>query len=243
VRILDYLDLHYYPESSGLSRQPAGNKDMQDKRLRATRSLWDPTYVDESWIEQAVRLIPRMRDWVDQKYPQTKLAISEYNFGALDHLNGALAQAEVLGIFGREGLHLATLWWYHHQHQPTFEPHHPGAFAFRMYRNYDGAGGAFGEVGVKASSTEPGNLSVFAAERSNGSALTVMVVNKTDAALSAPLTLAHFPAGPSAEVFRYSAANLGAILSEAAQPVSSNSFTASYPAHSITLFVIPRAAN
>jgi hypothetical protein len=50
-----------------------------------------------------------MRDWVDTWYPGTRLAITEYNWGGLDGLNGALAQADVLGIFGREGLALATL--------------------------------------------------------------------------------------------------------------------------------------
>lgn len=242
VRILDYLDLHFYPESSGLARRPAGDADMQAKRLRSTRALWDRYYVDESWINQPVRLLPRMREWVDQNYAGTKLAITEYNFGALDDLNGALAQADVLGIFGREGLHLATLWWYHKDHQTTFEPHHPAAFAFRMYRNYDGQGGAFGDTRVKASSTDEASLAVYAAERTGDGALTVMVINKTGSALAPPLSLGNFSAGASAQVFRYSAANLGAIVQEAAWQVSGNSLTASYPAHSITLLVIPRAA-
>jgi hypothetical protein len=63
--------------------------------------------VDESWIGEVVRLIPRMRAWVDAHYPGTKLAITEYNWGALNHINGALAQADVLGIFGRERPSLA----------------------------------------------------------------------------------------------------------------------------------------
>jgi hypothetical protein len=37
VRILDYLDLHYYPESKGLARRPAGCSTIQDKRLRSPR--------------------------------------------------------------------------------------------------------------------------------------------------------------------------------------------------------------
>jgi hypothetical protein len=242
VRILDYLDLHFYPEASGLARRPAGNADLQALRLRSTHALWDRYYVDESWINQPVRLLPRMRDWVNQNYPGTKLAITEYNFGALDHINGALAQADVLGIFGREGLHLATLWWYHKDHQTSFEPHHPAAFAFRMYRNYDGQGGAFGDTRVKAATTDPGSLSVYAAERSGDGALTVMVINKTGGALAPPLSLGNFSAGTSAQVFRYSEAQLGAIVQEAAQPVSGNSLTVSYPARSITLLVIPRAA-
>jgi len=107
VRLLDYLDLHYYPQASGVALSSAGDATKQALRLRSTRSLWDPSYVDESWIADttfggsAVRLIPRMRDWVNVNYPGTRLAITEYNWGALDHINGALAQADVLGIFGR----------------------------------------------------------------------------------------------------------------------------------------------
>ena len=38
-------------------------------RLRTTRMLWDPTYVDESWVKEPVRLLPRLREWIDQNYP------------------------------------------------------------------------------------------------------------------------------------------------------------------------------
>lgn len=110
VRILDYLDLHNYPQASGVALGSAGNAATQALRLRSTRSLWDATYVDESWIGEAVRLIPRMRDWVNTYYPGTEIAITEYNWGGLESINGALAQADVLGIFGREGADLATLW-------------------------------------------------------------------------------------------------------------------------------------
>ena len=149
MRILDYLDLHYYPAANGVSLSPAGNAATQALRLRSTRSLWDPTYIDESWISDtanggvAVQMIPRMKNWVAGNYPGTRLAISEYNWGALDHINGALAQADVLGIFGREGVDLATLW-----EPPTTTQ--PGAFAFRMYRNYDGNKSTFGETSVAA---------------------------------------------------------------------------------------------
>jgi hypothetical protein len=238
VRILDYLDLHYYPEASGVARRPATGTANEALRLRTTRSLWDPTYVDESWIAEPVRLIPRMRDWVAQNYPGTKLAITEYNFGALDHINGALAQADALGIFGREGVDLATLWWYHDEHQPTFEPSHPGAFAFRLYRNYDGAGNGFGETSVQASSTDQARLAIYAAERSGDGALTLIILNKTGEPLTSSLTLANASPAATAQVYRYGAANPNAIVREADQPVTSSGFTATYPASSITMIVL-----
>ncbi len=234
VRILDYVDVHSYPEADGVSLAPAGDAATQALRLRSTRSLWDPTYTDESWIGQPVTLIPRMKQWVTENYPGTKLAITEYNWGALDHINGALAQADVLGIFGREGLDLATLW------GPP-ETDQPGAYAFRMYRNYDGQCHTFGQTSVQAASADQSRVAVYAARRYNDGALTLMVINKTTEPLTSTVSLANFDPAGTAQVFQYSAANLAAIVQQPDQPVSAAGFTTLFPAESITLIVIPPA--
>lgn len=235
VRILDYLDLHFYPQANGVALASAGNAATQALRLRSTRSLWDPTYIDESWIsdttDEPVQMIPRMKQWVANNYPGTKLALTEYNWGALDHINGALAQADVLGIFGREGLDLATLW------GPP-EVNEPGAFAFRMYRNYDGLGGAFGDVSVRAASANQDQVAIYAARRSADSALTLMLINKTAQAYTSTISLANFQAGVNAQVYRYSEANLTAIVREADQVVAGTAFTATFPGNSMTLVVL-----
>jgi glycosyl hydrolase family 44 len=246
IRLLDYFDLHYYPQTPGVTLSPVGDAATQANRLESTRSLWDPTWVDESWIpstgeatavngvgvDGAIQLIPRMREWVVRNYPGTKLAITEYNWGALDHMNGALAQADVLGIFGREGLDLATLW------APP-SPTDPGAFAFRMYRNYDGQGGAFGDTSVGASSADPGQLAAYAARRGGDSALTLMIINKSASSLTSQISLAGFASSGTAQVYRYNTTNLNAIVRQADQPVGS-SFGATFPASSITLIVLPK---
>lgn len=234
VRILDYLDLHYYPQAAGVALSSAGSAATQALRLRSTRSLWDPSYTDESWISDtqqggvSVRLISRMKEWVNTNYPGTKLAISEYNWGALDHMNGALALADILGIFGREGMDLAMLW------APP-EPLQPGAFAFRMYRNYDGQGNGFGDTGVHAASADQAALAVYAAERSADGALTVVVINKTADALLSTVNLAGFAPRPEASVFRYSAFKPGAIEQLDDVEAETSGFTATFPAQSITL--------
>ncbi|MBI5032077.1 MAG: glycoside hydrolase family 44 protein [Chloroflexi bacterium] len=238
TRILDYLDIHFYPQANGVALASAGDANTQALRLRSTRALWDPTYADESWIAQTefgpyVRLIPRMRDWVNNNYPGTKLAITEYNWGALDHINGALAQADVLGILGRESVNLATLWGPPSSTQP-------GAYAFRIYRNYDGAGKAFGDVSVGASSTDQARLAIYAAQRSSDNALTLMIINKTTSALTTTVTLNGFaPSSSVAQVYRYDATNLNAIVRQSDQPVTVGGFSATFPTNSITLFVIP----
>jgi sugar lactone lactonase YvrE len=238
VRLLDYLSLHFYPQADNVFLAPQLNDPAtQQRRLRSVRALWDPTYVDESWIKDtadgpSVQLIPRMRQWIDANYPGTKLAISEYNWGGLDHINGALAQADILGVFGREGVDLAAMW-----DPPALSQ--PAAYAFRIYRNYDGLGARFGDVSVAATSSDQGKLSVYAAQRSSDGWLTLVIVNKSGGALTASVNVANFDGEASAQIYRYSVANLNAVVQEADQPLTNGAFTASFPADSITLAVIP----
>lgn len=172
-----------------------------------------------------------MKQWVASNYPGTKTAITEYNWGALGHINGALAQADILGIFGREGLDLATLWG-----PPTATQ--PGAFSFRMYRNYDGAGHTFGDTSVRATSSNQEKLSVYAAQRSTDNALTLLVINKTAASLTSTLGLSGYTPKATAAVYRYSASDSASITRLTDQTVASSGFSATFPGNSITLFVL-----
>jgi hypothetical protein len=236
-RLLDYLDLHFYPQANGVSLSPTGSAATQALRLRQTRTLWDPHYTDESWTDDLglgpVMLVPRMRKWVAQNLPGTKLAITEYNFGGVESINGALAQADVLGIFGREGVGLATMW------DPPAASQ-PAAFAFRIYRNYDGFGGRFGEASVKAGSADQGKLAVYAAMRPADEVLTVVVINKTNTNLRSTVSLAGVNPSGDAEVFTYSGAHLDKIVHATLdQPVMASGFTRTFPKASITLLAIP----
>jgi uncharacterized protein (TIGR03437 family) len=240
VRLVDYLDVHAYITPSGLSGT-LGDAAMETLRMTSTRVLWDPNYLapgggyeDATGAEVATQLVPRMQQWVSQNYPGTNLAITEYSWGALDSITGAIAQADILGIFGAYGLGLGTLWG-----APATTD--PGAFAFKIFLNYDGNGNRFGGTGVSATSSDPDTLSIYAAQRVD-SALTVLVLNKTTAAISDPISLADFTPAGTAQVWQYSSANLAAIVRQTADiNVSGNSLTATFPADSMTLLVIPKA--
>ena len=232
MRLLDYLDLHFYPQTPGVALAGVGDQETQARRLRSTRALWDPDYTDESWIAEPIQLIPRMRAWVDEYYPGTKLALTEYNWGALDHLNGALAQADILGIFGREGLDMAMLW-------APLDAQQPFAYAFRLYRNYDGRGSTFGDMSVRAVSSDQELLSIYAAQRTQDGALTLMVINKSKDTLISALTMEHFAAADRAQLYRYDISDLHTIRQLPDRPVSSVGFNTAFPGHSITLIVIP----
>lgn len=250
TRLLNYLDLHFYPEN-GTALATAGDAKLQVLRLRSTRSLWDPTYRDESWIGgndqpadwRNVRLIPRMKSLINTYYPGTKLSITEYNWGGLESMNGALAQADVLGIIGREGLDFATLWNYPNTGDglgyEKFETQ-PGAYAFRIYRNYDGNGSSFGDISVQSASTNQDQLSIYASRRSQDGALTLMVINKTAQTRTSTLRLSNFQPLVKAQVYRYSSSNLSAIVHEPVIAVTTAGFTTDYPPNSITLILIPQ---
>jgi Glycoside hydrolase family 44 len=232
-RLLDVFTVHYYPQGGEFSDDVSSA--MQLRRNRSTRSLWDPAYVDETWINDRVQLIPRLKTWVSTSYPGTLVGITEYNWGAENHINGATTQADVFGIFGREGLDMGARWTTPAASTPTYK-------AMKMYRNYDGNKSAFGETSVAASTPNPDTVSAFAALRSVDGALTVMVINKQlSTSPAALLNLSTFAHRGFAQVWQLTAANSISHLADVT--VSGTNFVATLPAQSITLFVVPRSAN
>ncbi len=172
TRLLDVFDLHFYPQGQGVFADGGAAKDevTAELRLRSTRALWDPSYFDESWIREAVRLIPRMKDWVRESYPGTKISIGEWSFGAEDHISGGLATAEALGRFGQQGLDSAYHWGDLKEAMPAF-------WAFRAFRNYDGKGARFGDESL---ATEEGDqVSLFASRDAQNSKLIFVLINRS----------------------------------------------------------------
>jgi hypothetical protein len=273
VRLLDYVDIHGYfapdyPAGSGnsVAFTTAGDTGEQEARMNATRVFWDPAYTDPNDTQpnyitdsnyttscsppaQAPQLIPMMQKWVANDYPGTKTGIDEYNFGGLESINGAVVQADLLGIFGRQGLDMGAFW-------PTtnYNQQGPGNYSFAMYRNYDGKDSTFGNTYLYATSAGSsgdgeGQLSVYGGQRTSDNAITVMVINKTYGSLTSTISLENFSAasGTTAQVYQYSNANLNAIGQQAGvsvTPPSGSGTTStignySFPAQSITLFVVP----
>ena len=51
-----------------------------------------------------------MNSKIAANYPGTKLSFSEYDYGGGGDISGGIAQADVLGIFGAQGVFAATQW-------------------------------------------------------------------------------------------------------------------------------------
>jgi hypothetical protein len=235
-QLLNVLSVHYYPQE--LANSDDDSTAAQLIRNQSTRALWDPAYVDPSWFNEVginggiVNLIPTMQGWVNQYYPGLQTAITEYNWGDETHLNGATTQADVLGIFGREGLNIATRWTVPANPSPTY-------LALEMYRNYDGTGSEFGDTSVSATVANPDNLSSFAAVRSSDGALTVMAINKQQGSTPVTLSLANFGTTGTAQAWQIASATQTAIARLGSVAIANNQITATLPSQSITLFVIP----
>ena len=228
-RTLDVFSLHFYPQAGEYSDTVTDSMALM--RNRSTRQLWDPAYTSESWINAPVQLIPRMKTWVNSYYPGTKTAITEYNWGAEGNINGATTQADIYGIFGREGLDIATRWTTPAANSPVYQ-------AMKLFRNYDGAKSGFGDMSVSDAAPDPDTVSSYAALRSYDGAMTVMVINKgLYAAAPVTVNLANFSGGTAAQTWQLTSAN--AITRLADTPVAGNALNVTLPAQSITLFVVP----
>ncbi len=262
MRLLDYVDIHTYfaanYNGSGTGLTSAGDTAEQIVRLNSTRVFWDPTYTDPNYTQPnyltdsnyttscsppalAPQLIPMLQSWVAKDYPGTKTSIDEYNFGGMESINGALAEADILGIFGKYGLDKGILW-------PTtnYSAQVPGTIAFEIYRNYDGADSGFGNMALTSTSGNQGQLAVYGAQRTSDGAVTIVIINKTYGALSTTLTLPNLTPTGAAQVFLYSNANLAGIVAQPAQPLTppvggatAYTLAMTYPAQSITLLIIP----
>jgi hypothetical protein len=228
---VDVVSTHYYPSSGEYSDDVSTS--MQLLRNRSTRELWDPHYRSESWIGTKIDLIHVLQGWVNTYYYSgTPIGITEYSWGADDYINGATAEADILGIFGVQGVYMANHWMTLASTTPTFK-------AIQMYTNYDGKGSGFGDVSVKASVPNADNLSAFAAQNSKTGALTVMVISKVLSG-STPITmlLGGFTHTGTAAAYQLTAAN--AITKLPAVSWSGSKLSTTVPPQSITLFVLPQ---
>jgi len=248
-RLLDALDVHWYPEARGACvGNPMDGCRITDNnteagvvaaRVAAPRSLWDSTYRESSWIQQTlgngqgINLLSRLMGKITANYPGTKLAITEYNYGGANHISGAIAQADVLGIFGREGLYAATLW--------PLESNNSFIYGgFEIFRNYDGANGSFGDTSIRATNSDAVNTSVYASvDAGNAARMVVVAINKTGGVLTAGIAVTHTTQFHAAQVYALTSANSvpQRVLPDIniTQP---NAFQYSMPANSVTTLVL-----
>jgi hypothetical protein len=238
-RLVDALDLHWYPEAQGGGQRIVGGDNsaaVAAARVQAPRSLWDPTYTESSWITNdygygPIRLIPRTQDRIDAHYPGTGMAFTEWNYGGGNHISGAIAVADVLGVFGREGVVAANYW--------EMSDNESFAYAgFRAFRNYDGAGGSFGDRSVRATTSNVSTATVYASTTSTLPRRTVIIaINKSTSARTAGFKVASPTRFTTADVWRLTSAGPNLTAQPDLAEVATNAFRTTLPPMSVTVIV------
>jgi len=243
-RLLDVLDIHFYSENR--SRDGVGingrtnasqSQAIIDARVQAPRSLWDASFVENSWIAKdylngAVNLLPSLQHKIDTLYPGTKLSISEYSYGGENHISGTIAQADALGIFGREGVFAANYY-------ELNEGRYPYA-AFDLYRNYDGIGNSVGDISIAASTTDINASSIYAFSKSGDDSIIFLVaINKSAIDLPANIGITHSSLLTDCAVYQVSEQNPIPFI--VARPiVKNNVLSYRLPAYSVSTFILRR---
>ena len=244
VRTLDVFDIHEYAD--GGTTTGFTNAQLQAVTAKVAAYYWDPNFAPyQGWTTTSIQpdqfvgfSIPRFKAMVNAVYPGTPLAYSEWGYGAAANVNNepdfstAIADADTLGVFGREGLGFASRW----GGPSSSTPQNAEYLAWKMYTNYDGAHHGFGTVSV--ADTNSGNSDLFssyAALNATGNMITIMVLNK-DPANTANVTfnLSGFSASSFVAYTLASTASTTITASSSAAWSSSQSFAP----YSITLLVI-----
>jgi photosystem II stability/assembly factor-like uncharacterized protein len=233
-RLVDILDFHFYPQTGVYMGGAPNDPKTMEARVQETRVMWDPTYREPSWMgtetDHVLKLIRLMKEWIAECDPGLQLSLGEYNFGGDRDVSGGVAQAELLGVFAREGLDYAFYWFFPAVNGPQY-------FAYKMFRNPDGLHTAFGDAYLPGTVSAPDDVSVHAARDSATGRLTFVLVNKR-AAKPARVALKLSKTVPAQELtaFQYSAADAGAIGRLPSRKVSGDALTVDLPAMSVLRF-------
>jgi hypothetical protein len=241
-RLIDYLDLHWYSEATGngvrVINTDASPPDpaVVAARVQAPRSFWDSTYKEDSWIANdffggPINLLGWLNQRITTNYSGTKLAFSEWSHGGDEHISGAIAVADTLGIFGREGVAAAAA-------EPVAADTSFLVGAFAAFRNYDGAGSAFGDTSVSATTSDISRVSVYASTDSTvANRVVLVVINRSGAVAPTTLNLQHANTYTSASVYQVTATSALPQAATALTPTDTNVFTFDAPAYSISVIV------
>ncbi|MDE6103950.1 MAG: glycoside hydrolase family 44 protein, partial [Oscillospiraceae bacterium] len=173
-RLLDVVDVHYYSQDCS----------TDDGKLQAARSLYDESYVENSWLQPYFGgyfpLLPNIQKSIDKYYPGTKIAISEYNLADIanekttgKNVIAAIAETEALGAFAQNEVYFATYW-------GTLPECPYVESAINLYTNYDGEGSAFGDTLVEAKTEDLSKSAAFASIDGNADSDVKLVLSNKE---------------------------------------------------------------
>jgi hypothetical protein len=239
--VVDVYDFHWYSEATDGTTRVINltGSSLTDAQVQAIvqspRSLWDPTFTENSWITGVlggpINILGRLQAKIAANNPGMKLSITEYENGGFNHIAGTIAEADDLGVFGSQGIFAANFW-------PPNGTYSYSLAGFRAYRDFDGAGSNFGDTSLQSISSAVQNVVVYASTDSTVPGRVVFVaINRSNAAKVTAITgqalsgTAHLyqMTGPSA-----SAQTVVQPVSIGTMAVGGSSLTITLPAYSVT---------
>ena len=235
TRLLDVIDVHYYAQDCA----------TDEARLQAARSLYDPDYVENSWLQpwcgKYFPFLPNIQESIDKYYPNTKIAVSEYNLANIaDEKNtgksvvAGIAETEALGAFAKTGVYFATYW-------GTMSECPYVASGINLYTNYDGEGASFGDTLVEANTTDLSKAAAFASINGNDDSTVTMTLSNKDmtnsekAVISLDGTSTNYK---SAVVYAITQDNSDIRIIDVQNDLSGNKITVELPPLSVAQIVI-----
>ena len=254
--LIDAYDIHYYTSNGSNDQCP-----------QVPRMFWDPTFkdftasasdsIDYGWSGQnnyfdtdlyPRQMIPRMLAKIGTAYAGNStaapgLSFSEYDVGCEGVIQGGVAEADVLGVFGREGVYSATAWPLKSITNDSKQLVSYLVAAYDLYRNYDGNGAVVGDMTVNALTTDIEKTSVYAfAHSGDASAVDVVAINKTSGALPVTIQIASAPALSTAKAYDLVDGKVAVVAVATGPTVSCSagtcSLTYTLPAMSATTLVL-----
>ena len=244
-RLLDTWDFHWYPQgtSNGTYVWNLDNavRTMTaaeiDQVVQGSRSYWDPTYDENSWITEPwhmggpTQIIPRLQTRIAAAYPGTKIGVTEYNPGGRNHIASGLGMVDSLGVFQRLGVEMAAFW--------PVGSNAAMAHAFggiKLLRNANGAGLKYASTDVKVEHPEVAATSVYAG-MDTPNLVTVLVINKTNATRTVGVRAFNTTRLTTVDVYRIDAANPSPYLAAQAPVTKVNAYGYAAPPLSATMLV------
>jgi hypothetical protein len=233
--LVDVYDFHWYSEATDGTTRVINmtGSTLTDAQVQAIvqspRSLWDPTFTENSWITGVlggpINILGRLQAKIAAENPGMKLSITEYENGGFNHIAGTIAQADNLGIFGSEGLFAANFW-------PPNGTYSYALAGFRAYRDFDGAGSNFGDTSLQSTSSDVASVVVYASTDSTVPGRIIFVaINRSNAQKVTAITGQALSG--TAHLYQMTAASAQA--QSPVQPVSIGTMTASGSTLTITL--------
>jgi len=240
--LVDVYDFHWYSEATdGTTRvinmtSPTLTDPQVQAIVQSPRSLWDSTFIEDSWITNSVlhspiNILGRLQTKIATANPGMKIAITEYENGGFNHIAGTIAQADNLGIFGSMGLFAANFW-------PPNGTYSYTIAGFLAFRDFDGAGGNFGDTSLLSTSNNVGSVVIYASSDSTKPGRVVFVaINRSSSAKVTDITGQALTG--AAHLFQMTAAS--GTSQSVVQPVSAgvlnvggSSLVITLPAYSVT---------